>query len=137
MTKQLSAKYEGEFKKTKGELCIICYENELTKKNTFTFEKCGHKFCDKCVKDDFREKIKDSVLNKFHCLQGCEKSVVEVQLKKIFKDDLATYEKYEKFVTRAKVESNPLFSYCPRPGKTPCMGFSEAKTMTQKYVTCE
>jgi hypothetical protein len=67
------------------EECTICYENKIClsgqRNDTFVFSSCGHRFCQVCVKENFKMLIEGGEVLKLNCLQtGCGKPATNVEL---------------------------------------------------------
>jgi hypothetical protein len=66
--------------------CAICYENKICSSgqriDTFVFNSCEHRFCQACVKENFKMLIESGEVLKLNCLKmGCGKPATDVQLK--------------------------------------------------------
>ena len=62
--------------------CAICYENKICssgqRSDTFVFNSCEHRFCQACVKENFKMLIESGEVLKLNCLQmGCGKPATD------------------------------------------------------------
>jgi hypothetical protein len=101
--------------KNKRYTCNICLSNEKRIEEMYTLDECWHRFCFDCLREFIVGKIRDGEVATIHCpTPNCPHFVTYNEVKHLV--DRRTFEKYEEFLLKHALDSDPNCRWCPRPG---------------------
>lgn len=118
-------KLEDELETKELFVCPICY---LEKSNSITVQSCLHLFCESCIREYITIKISDLKVSEIHCPFGDCRLKIERTLIVALLDELWV-SKYDQFLHREELISNPYIKFCPKPD---CEGYDLGGSKKQR-----
>ncbi|ESN98785.1 hypothetical protein HELRODRAFT_162245 [Helobdella robusta] len=93
--------------------CQICF-CEKSGYMCLKLSGCGHIFCKDCLKSFLDVQIKDGNVKSLQCLaEKCSTEINHSMVKSLV--DAETFERYDRLLLKASLESMSDIAYCPRP----------------------
>ena len=120
-SRDIALRLEKEFSQNINQKnCKICFDDQVDQ--YYSLSDCLHEFCVTCHASMLKTQINDGQVLAIKCMEPkCEVVYSRDQVKHVLdviggQDEDGYFLKYEKFIVRKQLESDPLIKWCPRPG---------------------
>ena len=114
--------------------CLICEEKLTNEEMINNFFGCFHGFCNFCLKEYFKEKINNNIIDIKCPKEGCENKINDYFIENyLINSDIPLLDKYKKYKYKKQLLINPEIQICPFPD---CESYAK-KDEKDKYVMCK